>query len=148
MTRLLPRTLQTVIALVGDHYDRPAVWASNLLCAAYGHCRAPYTGGSESTPKLLFPANAPAPLSPEAALRLPPNPPSHWEAMSYHLPGYNGTVTLVVRDAGGRVLHQLNAAGEQGQRVWDTRELAPGVYTVELWLDAHMAHTERLILQP
>jgi hypothetical protein len=55
---------------------------------------------------------------------------------------------LVVRDASGRVLHQLNAAGEQGQRVWDTRELAPGIYTVELRREGRVEGTERLVIQP
>ncbi len=89
-----------------------------------------------------------APPSKPPALRLHPNPASHWVAMSYHLPGYNGEVTLVVRDAGGRVLHQLKAAGEQGQRVWDTRELAPGVYVVELQGMGRVPHSARLVVQP
>jgi hypothetical protein len=89
-----------------------------------------------------------APPSKPPALRLHPNPASHWVAMNYHLPGYNGEVTLVVRDAGGRVLHQLKAAGEQGQRVWDTRELAPGVYVVELQGMGRVPHSARLVVQP
>lgn len=78
--------VQALIALVGDHYDRPAVWASNLLCAAYGHCRAPYTGGGgEMGPKRHQPRKEP-PAPAASALQLHPNPASHWVAMNYHLP--------------------------------------------------------------
>jgi hypothetical protein len=36
-------------AMISTHYDRPANWASNLLCAVYGRCRAPYTGNARAT---------------------------------------------------------------------------------------------------
>jgi hypothetical protein len=141
--------VQQLLTMVGDHYDRPSVWASNLLCVAYGHCRAPYTGGGgdEEPKRLLPPKEEPAPAA-APALRIHPNPANNWVAMSYLLPGNTGAVSLVVRDAGGRVLHQLNAVGEQGQRVWDTRELAPGIYTVELRREGRVEHTERLVIQP
>jgi hypothetical protein len=147
--QLNPAEVQQLVTMVGDHYDRPSVWASNLLCVAYGHCRAPYTGGGgdEEPKRLLPPKKEPAPTV-TPALRLHPNPANSWMAMSYLLPGNTGAINLVVRDASGRVLHQLNAAGEQGQRVWDTRELAPGIYTVELRREGRVEGTERLVIQP
>src|SRR5690606_30770114 len=94
--------VQQLVTMVGDHYDRPAVWASNLLCAAYGHCRAPYTGGSGGDPKqLILPQEESAPLPASSALRLYPNPANGWVAMSYLLPGHTGVVNLVVRDVQG-----------------------------------------------
>ncbi|MDX9750885.1 MAG: hypothetical protein RBT71_07365 [Flavobacteriales bacterium] len=146
---LTPAEVETLQEMVDTHYDRPSVWASNLLCAAYGDCRPPYTGGGGATPKHLFlPEEEPAPVIAPSALRLHPNPANGWVAMNYHLPGHAGAVVLVVRDAGGRVLHQLSAAGEQGQRVWDTRGQAPGLYTVELWRDGRVEQTERLVIHP
>ena len=38
--------------MIGTNYDRPSNWASNLLCASYKKCRAPYTGPT-SSPKSL-----------------------------------------------------------------------------------------------
>lgn len=146
---LIPAEVETLQEMVGTHYDRPSVWASNLLCVAYGHCRAPYTGGSGGDPKqLVLPQEEPAPLPISSALRLYPNPTSSHIMMSYLLPGHSGVVTLTVRDAQGRVLDQLNEAGEQGQRTWDTRRLAPGIYTVELRREGRVEHTERLVIQP
>jgi hypothetical protein len=139
--------VQTLIALVGDHYDRPSVWAGNLLCAAYGHCRAPYTGGGEAGPKRHHPRKEAPPAAPPA-LQLHPNPAQSWVAISYLLPGHTGAVNLVVRDAQGRLFGQLTAAGQEGQRVWDTRSLAPGIYTVELRREGHLEYTERLVVQP
>lgn len=146
---LTPTEVETLKGMVGTHYDRPSVWASNLLCAAYGHCRAPYTGGSGGDPKqLILPQEELAPLPASSALRLYPNPANGGVTMSYHLPGHSGIVHLVVRDASGRVLVQLNAAGEQGQRIWDMRGIAPGIYTVELHRGRYVERTERLVIQP
>jgi hypothetical protein len=135
--------------MVGEHYDRPAVWASNLLCAAYGHCRAPYTGGSGGDPKqLVLPQEGSVSLPASSTLRLYPNPANGWVTMNYYLPGHAGVVNLVVRDASGRILVQLNAGGEQGQRVWDTRQVAPGIYAVELRREGRIEGIERLVIQP
>jgi len=141
--------VQQLVTMVGDHYDRPAVWASNLLCAAYGHCRTPYTGGTGGDGKqLILPQEEPASRPNSSALRLYPNPANGWVAMNFHLPGHAGAVHLVVRDVQGRELALVMAGGEQGQRIWDTRQLAPGMYTVELRREGRVEHTERLVIQP
>jgi uncharacterized delta-60 repeat protein len=84
---------------------------------------------------------------PQAALQLWPNPGEGLVRLGYALPGHHGVVQLRIRDAQGRNAHTLQASGEEGQVVWDTRGVAPGVYTVELLSDGQVERTERLIIQ-
>ncbi len=55
---------------------------------------------------------------------------------------------VVVRDAQGRIMHQELVSGPEVQLVWDTRQLAQGLYSVELLEDGKRLQTERLIVQP
>ena len=80
--------------------------------------------------------------------RIQPNPANNWAAFSYHLPGNQATLQLRFRDAAGRVIHSMQASGEEGQQLWDTRGTAPGVYSVELLRDGQVERTARLIIQP
>ena len=146
--RLDQQEVQSLETLVGNHYDRPAIWASNLLCAQYRICRPPYTGGVPAPKSLNQPKQPRAVAEYAPALRIHPNPASHWAAFSYHIPGHRAILQLRIRDAQGRVVHTLQAAGEEGQVVWDPRRVAPGLYTVELLRDGHVERTERLVIQP
>lgn len=140
--------VNTLELLVGDHYDLPAVWASNLLCADHGKCRAPFTGGTgEGTPKR---AEMPEAAGPDAGpmLLLHPNPATTWVSIQHRIPGHSGAVHLVVRDAQGRPVQQLRSAASEGQLVLDTRALAPAVYTVELVTTGAPLLTQRLVVQP
>ena len=89
------------------------------------------------------------------AFQIHPNPASAWAAFTYELPGNGATLHLRVRDSQGRVLFATPANGEEGQVVWDSRGLGPGVYTVELiparlpdGQEGTMERTERLVIQP
>ncbi|MBK9416699.1 MAG: right-handed parallel beta-helix repeat-containing protein [Flavobacteriales bacterium] len=146
--QLTAAEVSTLASLVGDHYDRPAVWASNLLCAQYGQCRSPYTGGKAAVKSRT--AQHPTVEVAEAAtgLQIHPNPASAWTAFTYKMPGNGATLHLRVRDSQGRVLFFTPAAGEEGQVVWDCRGVAPGVYTVELLREGKLERSERLIIQP
>ncbi|MFZ1693706.1 MAG: delta-60 repeat domain-containing protein, partial [Flavobacteriales bacterium] len=84
----------------------------------------------------------------QAGLQLWPNPSSAQVWLGYALPGHHGVVQLRIHDAQGRNTHTLQASGEEGQVLWDTRGTAPGVYTVELLHNGNVERTERLIIQP
>ena len=84
---------------------------------------------------------------PQATLLLWPNPSNQQTWLAYSLPGHSGPVQLRIRDAQGRLAHTLQASGEEGQVVWDTRDVAPGVYTVELLREGKLERTERLVIQ-
>jgi hypothetical protein len=85
---------------------------------------------------------------PQPSLQLWPNPGNQQTWLAYSLPGHHGPVQLRIRDAQGRVVHTLQAAGEEGQVLWDPRRVAPGMYTVELLREGKVERTERLIVQP
>jgi hypothetical protein len=57
-----------------------------------------------------------------------PNPASQWVAFNYTLPAnaYQGEIKIV--DAKGAVIDSFTVTGAQGQQVWDTRSIKPGVY--------------------
>jgi len=136
-------------SMAADHYDRPSVWASNLLCAVYGICRAPYTGGGDGLMELQSlmeqPAAVPSAINP--ALLLQPNPASSGVTMVYSLPGNRGSAKLLVRDISGRIVQELTIGGEQGQATWTVQQVVPGVYSVELLCNGRMVGIERLVIQ-
>lgn len=109
--RLKANEVQQLITLVGDHYDRPAVWASNLLCAQYKRCRAPYTGGKPEPKSLRQHDYSNTSTALGSQLRIQLNPASPWAAFTYILPGNTATLKLRIRDASGRVVHTLQASG-------------------------------------
>jgi hypothetical protein len=57
-----------------------------------------------------------------------PNPASQWVAFNYTLPAntYKGEIKIV--DAKGAVITSFTVTGTQGQQVWDSRSVTPGVY--------------------
>ncbi len=83
-----------------------------------------------------------------SALGIHPNPASTWAAFNYNIPGNSATLQLRIRNAQGSMIHSLQGSGEVGQLMWDTRGIAPGVYSVELLRDGRMERTERLVIQP
>ncbi len=145
--RLNAQDVHQLEQLVGEHYDRPAVWASNLLCAQYRICRSPYTGGSP-TPKSLMVTYLEGNGEHSAFLKIHPNPATTWASFNYHLPGNSGDLQVSIRDAQGRMIHTMQAAGEKGQLMWDTRGKAPGIYTIELLRNGLLEHTGKLVIQP
>lgn len=89
--------------LVTDHYDRPSRWAANLLCAAYGQCSPPHTGGA-GEPRSPSQANAnETDNATEVTIVVHPNPASQWAAVDYALPYTSDRATLALRDMSGRL---------------------------------------------
>lgn len=135
--------------MVGTHYDRPSNWASNLLCAAYGKCRAPYTGDvpiskanrTRERSTELTPVDA-------SAYGLQPNPARNWVAFNFDH-GQQGVEDgrIDVRALDGRLIVSIPTNGMQGQRLWDTRGIAPGTYVIQFLRGGVIAHTEKLIIQ-
>jgi hypothetical protein len=135
--------------MVDTHYDRPANWASNLLCAVYGKCRAPYTGDVEIPKANRIRERREEPLSEaSSAYGLQPNPARNWVAFNYNSSdGGPGNGQIIVRALDGRVITSILMNGAQGQRVWDTRGIAPGTYVVQYLRGEVLVHTEKLIIQ-
>ncbi len=57
-----------------------------------------------------------------------PNPAKQWAAFDYTLPGDETQATLTISNSLGNTVEILEISGQQGQKLWDTREIKPGVY--------------------
>ncbi|HRH38029.1 MAG TPA: T9SS type A sorting domain-containing protein, partial [Flavobacteriales bacterium] len=135
-------------SMVVDHYDRPSIMIRNLLCAVYGICYTPCTGGSEGEPQSRRPDPPPPVVVPKPAVHLQPNPASNWVTISYDMPGNSAAAKLLVRDMSGRVVQEFTIGGEKGQVTWTVQPTGSGVYSVELQRGGKTLSTERLIAQP
>ncbi|MBW6492607.1 MAG: T9SS type A sorting domain-containing protein [Lentimicrobium sp.] len=57
-----------------------------------------------------------------------PNPASDWAAFDYTLPDMEESATLQITDMTGKIIETFTLTGKQGQKLWDTRPIKPGVY--------------------
>ena len=141
--------VQALDEMVGTHYDHPANWASNLLCAVYKKCRPPYTGDA-NTPKSnrSRQRNTDAQLAQSSTYGVQPNPARGTVVFTYDDRSRNeGPGRIEVRDLSGRRIATLAMNGAQGQQTWDVQGVASGTYLVEYIAGARSLHTERLVIQ-
>jgi hypothetical protein len=132
---------------MGPYADRPAVWAQNLLCFHYGRCTPPVTGG-ENEPKSAREVRKPFLTDEQPVLVVLPNPATTWATFDYTLPMEPQNAWITIMDAQGRSMERLAVKQATGQLVWDTREVAPGLYHVELVVNGQRLQTEKLIVKP
>ena len=57
-----------------------------------------------------------------------PNPAKTWTAFDYTLVSDKCTGLITISDINGKEVVHFNISGKQGQQVWDTRNIVPGVY--------------------
>lgn len=57
-----------------------------------------------------------------------PNPASEWVAFNYTLPGMEAEAVIKISDVSGKQVATLSIEGKRGQKVWDTRNIKPGIY--------------------
>lgn len=135
-------------ASIDGVYDRATNAISNLLCYHYGECRSPLTGGDDAAPKSLFaitrPANAPGP---EVLLTLFPNPAAAWVTCASTMQGIVENALIRVKDGTGRPVAQVVVTTAHGQSLLDTRDLAKGLYTVELVNAGAVVRMDKLVIQ-
>ncbi len=63
-----------------------------------------------------------------AELTVEPNPAKDWAAFTYKLPENKSEGIIRISDATGKLIETLSIKGIQGQTIWDTRKVKPGVY--------------------
>ena len=61
-----------------------------------------------------------------------PNPAKQWAAFDYTLPENATNAKITIRDVTGKVIEVLHVTGQQGQKLWDTRQIKQGVYIYTL----------------
>lgn len=57
-----------------------------------------------------------------------PNPVKDWAAFNFTLPDSKSEGAIQINNAEGKLVETLLISGKQGQIIWDTREIKPGVY--------------------
>jgi hypothetical protein len=61
-----------------------------------------------------------------------PNPAKEWAVFNYVLPNDNSHGVIKISDASGKEITSIPISGKQGQQIWDTRTVKPGVYNYTL----------------
>ncbi|MBL0129658.1 MAG: T9SS type A sorting domain-containing protein [Flavobacteriales bacterium] len=139
---------QNVLELLAqDMHDRPSTWAQNLLCFYYDRCTPPVTGG-ETIPKSASDRHEPAIVAERPLLVVMPNPATTWATFEFVLPTTVQDAWIVVMDVQGRTMARMKVNQAQGQLVWDTRQVAPGLYHVELLNNGQRLQVEKLVVKP
>lgn len=133
--------------IIANQRDRPATWAQNILCFYYGKCRGPLTGGDGGTPKSRRANDASTPVQLLSNLRMYPNPANNYVVFEVDLGAEAQRAAIVIEDITGRSLERLIISNKEQQLVFDTRELAPGSYTVQLLNGSTRLETKNLIIR-
>ena len=118
--------------MISTHYDRPANWASNLLCAVYGRCRAPYTGdagGSKSAPRRRDTTKPDERAA--ASFGIYPNPARDQLTLHYEQGAEAQVAVANLRDANGRLVGSIPLNASTGRHTLSVAHLAPGAYTAQ-----------------
>lgn len=103
--------------------------AQNILNAVYGEhfYDCPNTQGEEGYKQSRIKPDDLNKLS-GISLEVHPNPAKKWAAFDYTLPGEENQGVITITNARGNTVEKLPVQGKQGQKLWDTRTVEPGVY--------------------
>nr|NQU91426.1 T9SS type A sorting domain-containing protein [Bacteroidota bacterium] len=57
-----------------------------------------------------------------------PNPANDWTSFKYTLPSNESEAVIKISNVMGEIIDVFTVSGQQGQKIWDTRKIKPGVY--------------------
>ncbi len=66
------------------------------------------------------------------SISVKPNPASEWAVIDYTLPHQESVAVLEITDANGNRIETMNLSGNQGQKLWDTRNIPSGSYIITI----------------
>ncbi len=114
--------------LVAESTGLAGMQARNILAFVYGYdycdCPSEVEEGLKAKPATTPPLHK----LHEPQIEAHPNPASTWVSFDYQLAGMAETALLEITDTQGRQLHRVELSNKQGQYVWDTRQVSPGLY--------------------
>lgn len=61
-------------------------------------------------------------------VQVKPNPANQWAEFYYTLPDKVTTGSITIRNTSGSIIEVIEVSGKQGQKLWDTRNIASGTY--------------------
>ncbi|RLD77505.1 MAG: hypothetical protein DRJ15_13415, partial [Bacteroidetes bacterium] len=74
------------------------------------------------------------------------NPATTWAAFDYTLPRITTYAKIVIKDITGKVIDEIPVNGVKGQKIWDTRNITPGVYIYTLTTET-MNKSGKIVVQ-
>ncbi|MDX9771640.1 MAG: S8 family serine peptidase, partial [Tenuifilaceae bacterium] len=126
--QLTPTEKEQLEALVEQSTGAAGRQARSILAFVYEEefCDCP----ADINPELKAKTFVQPPLDKldEAQISVHPNPAKTWVSFDYTIPGSSSNANLEIRDATGKLVYQTTLENKQGQYVWDTRDIAPGLY--------------------
>jgi len=66
------------------------------------------------------------------SISVKPNPASEWAAIDYTLPHQESVAVLEITDANDKSIETMNLSGNQGQKLWDIRNMPSGSYIIAI----------------
>jgi hypothetical protein len=78
-------------------------------------------------------------------LSITPNPAKDWTSIGYTLPDSETEGVIKISDVNGNIVQTFTVSGEQGSKIWDTRNIKPGVYFYEFVVNGY-SNTGKIIV--
>ncbi len=78
-------------------------------------------------------------------LSITPNPAKDWTSIGYTLPDSETEGIIKISDVNGNIVQTFTVSGEQGSKIWDTRNIKPGVYFYEFVVNGY-SNTGKIIV--
>jgi Secretion system C-terminal sorting domain len=79
-------------------------------------------------------------------LGIEPNPANSWVTFDYQLPVTSSEGMLTISDVEGRLINEIQLSGLQGQYIWDSRNVKPGLY-ICIFKSGEHSYTGKLIVR-
>ena len=121
--------ISTLVLYADNNSSTASNMARNILMFAYGYnyCDCLHNNDSTyyKTGSSIYDAFNSA-FGPEIYAN--PNPAHTWAAFDYKLKDDKSVGQINITDISGKTVYQFKVNGKQGQKVWDTRSIAPGMY--------------------
>lgn len=121
--------IDNLLNIAGNSTGTAGAQAKGILEFAYGYhfynCIDPEEQGMKSR-KYLNTAATENIFGIEITAK--PNPANAWVAFDYTLPANNPQGVIKISNLSGKEITSIPVSGKQGQKIWDTRSVKPGVY--------------------
>lgn len=122
---------KAVLYDLADGTNKASYEAQSILSYAYNeeYCHCPnYDGGENKSGMADLSNNF---IDQIISLQIKPNPASEWVAFDYEkFIDFNTTISI--SDPLGRQIHSFSIVDMKGQKLWDVRNLEPGLYLVNI----------------
>ena len=121
--------VNNLVNLADHSHGTAGAQAKGILEYAYGYhfcnCIDADTSGYKNSESINYEAFNKV-FGPEIDVK--PNPANEWTTFNYSLPDNETDGIIKISDVSGKMIETIVVSAIQGQKVWDTRKIQPGVY--------------------